>query len=313
MNRRIYYNDGTVMRVVGEGFGPSGDLADWWGKPMPPEQCSRENAARYVTVEGMEVTVPQPRAANRQPATRLGCARLLIGAGAPLRHASPQFGRWPDGRARFRCRDRADLRPHGMDQPPVRAADRSAPPVDRLLRGMAADLRWRAGWCRHPCSLGGVVMGAPVPAGLPDDSTKTADVADTRLWCMHVSGMDEVHPAPDRATAQRWAARWTADFARRVPDPGPSDPVMNFTVQEWPWSPQKHADGLANSIAGNTWPDDGDIDDLDSPAARLDMVHAALLGIVENPSRAAALAKAGLDFITLTAAERAAMRGEPWA
>ncbi len=84
MNRRIYYNDGTVMRVVGEGFGPSGDLADWWGKPMPPEQCSRDNAARYVTVDGVEVTVPQPRAASHQPATRPGCARLLIGAGAPI-------------------------------------------------------------------------------------------------------------------------------------------------------------------------------------------------------------------------------------
>lgn len=159
------------------------------------------------------------------------------------------------------------------------------------------------------------MTAAGISAGLPEDSTKPADVADTRLWCMHVSGMDEVHPAPDRATAQRWAARWTADFARRVPDPGPSDPVMNFTVQEWPWSPQKHADGLANSIAGNTWPDASaapdDGDDLDSLAARLDMVRAALLGIVENPSRAAALAKAGLDFINLTAAERAAMRGEP--
>lgn len=76
---------------------------------------------------------------------------------------------------------------------------------------------------------------------------------DNRLWCMHVSGMDEVHPAPDRATAQRWAAQFTVAHYRRNPSAHPFDPVMNFTVQEWPHAADRHAEGLAASIAANTW------------------------------------------------------------
>lgn len=80
-------------------------------------------------------------------------------------------------------------------------------------------------------------------------------VCDT-LWCMHVSGADEVHPAPDRATAQLWAAQFTVVQQRHNPIPHPYDPVTNFTVQQWPWSAESHADGLARSIADNTWPVD---------------------------------------------------------
>lgn len=53
-----------------------------------------------------------------------------------------------------------------------------------------------------------------------------------------------------------------------------------------------------------------EVDDLDSPAARLDMVRAALRGILDNPSSAVPLAKAGLDFCDLTQAQRQAMRGD---
>lgn len=100
------------------------------------------------------------------------------------------------------------------------------------------------------------MTAAGISAGLPDVSTKSADVADTRLWCMHVSGMDEVHPAPDRATAQRWAAQNAVAHLRDMPNPTPFHPVMNFTVQEWPHSAASHAAGLADSIIGNTWPID---------------------------------------------------------
>jgi hypothetical protein len=52
------------------------------------------------------------------------------------------------------------------------------------------------------------------------------------------------------------------------------------------------------------------VDDLDSPAARLDMVRVALSGIIDNPASAVALARAGLDFCDLTEAQRQEMRGE---
>jgi hypothetical protein len=82
------------------------------------------------------------------------------------------------------------------------------------------------------------------------------EVKDDRLWCMHVSGMDDVHPAPDRATAQLWAVQFAVNHHLYCPLPHPYHPVMNFTVAEWPWSPEQHAASLAASIEANTWPVD---------------------------------------------------------
>jgi hypothetical protein len=73
---------------------------------------------------------------------------------------------------------------------------------------------------------------------------------------MHVTGMDDVHPAPDRATAQLWAAQWTIFWHRRNPVPHYHDPLMNFTVARWPWDAETHAASLAASIADNTFPVD---------------------------------------------------------
>jgi len=50
--------------------------------------------------------------------------------------------------------------------------------------------------------------------------------------------------------------------------------------------------------------------DIDSPAARLDMVRVALTGIIDNPASAVPLARAGLDFCDLTEAQRKEMRGD---
>lgn len=53
-----------------------------------------------------------------------------------------------------------------------------------------------------------------------------------------------------------------------------------------------------------------DDDEIDSPAARLDMVRVALSGIIDNPASAVPLARAGLDFCDLTQAQRQEMRGD---
>lgn len=81
------------------------------------------------------------------------------------------------------------------------------------------------------------------------------EVTDDRLWCLYISGMDEVHAAPDRATAQLWAVQYTVMMHELKPVPHPYDPVMNFAVQEWPWSPERHSIDLPGSVKDNTRPD----------------------------------------------------------
>lgn len=78
---------------------------------------------------------------------------------------------------------------------------------------------------------------------------------DSRLWALAVSGMDEVHPAPDRATAQLWAMQHTVLMHNWRPNPRPMDPIVSFTVCEWPWSPESHREGLDTSIKANTRPE----------------------------------------------------------
>jgi hypothetical protein len=70
---------------------------------------------------------------------------------------------------------------------------------------------------------------------------------DTRLWCLHHIGPDDVHPAPDFATAQKWADWANTAFAEHAE-------ISRFVVAIWPWDADSHADGLAASIAGWTLP-----------------------------------------------------------
>lgn len=87
-------------------------------------------------------------------------------------------------------------------------------------------------------------------------TTNDAPVTVEQLWCLHVMGPDEVHPAPDRAMAQLWAVQWTVYWHGRHPDPRRHDPVMSWVVAPWPHDAASHADGLTKSIADNTWPID---------------------------------------------------------
>lgn len=70
---------------------------------------------------------------------------------------------------------------------------------------------------------------------------------DTRLWCLHHIGPDDVHPAPDFETAQKWADWANRRFAEH------SD-LSRFVVAIWPWSAERHAEGLAKSIEEWTLP-----------------------------------------------------------
>lgn len=72
--------------------------------------------------------------------------------------------------------------------------------------------------------------------------------SDTKLWCLHHIGADEVHPAPDFETAWKWAEWANKRFADAAD-------ICRFTVAIWPWSPEGHADGLAKSVEDWTVPE----------------------------------------------------------
>lgn len=64
---------------------------------------------------------------------------------------------------------------------------------------------------------------------------------DTRLWCLHHIGPDDMHPAPDFATAQKWADYSNRAFAKYAD-------ISRFVVALWPWAAATHAEGLEQSI-----------------------------------------------------------------
>jgi len=72
-------------------------------------------------------------------------------------------------------------------------------------------------------------------------------MSDVRLWCLHAIGPDDVHPAPDFSTAQKWADWGNQRF-------GEEADILRFVVAVWPWSVESHADGLQRSIANWTLP-----------------------------------------------------------
>ena len=87
------------------------------------------------------------------------------------------------------------------------------------------------------CACGG-------PAWAKAKREVSASTAD--LWCVHVLGPDTVIPQPDFWTAAERAAKWSQgmlEMHRR--DPSPYDPLMYCNVEPWPWSPESHAEGLA--------------------------------------------------------------------
>lgn len=71
---------------------------------------------------------------------------------------------------------------------------------------------------------------APEPGKTNDDGC---------LWCVHVIGPDDVHPAPDFGTAWSWAAAANRAFAGKS-----GDVLLRFTVALWPFDADGHAEGL---------------------------------------------------------------------
>jgi hypothetical protein len=49
---KLIFNNGSVMKVLGTGFGVGNEFIDWFGPSMPFDQCSRANGTVWQTVSG---------------------------------------------------------------------------------------------------------------------------------------------------------------------------------------------------------------------------------------------------------------------
>ena len=70
-------------------------------------------------------------------------------------------------------------------------------------------------------------------------------VGQEPLWCLHVLGMDDVHPAPSKAHAERAAAWHNEQFKDQAARLGIS---IEAKVVPWPHSAESHAAGVAEFI-----------------------------------------------------------------
>ena len=66
---------------------------------------------------------------------------------------------------------------------------------------------------------------------------------EAKLWCVHVTGADDVHPMPSRAEALEEANALNMVICRATHEEG--DPVLWAIVTEWPYTPESHAASVA--------------------------------------------------------------------
>ncbi len=89
-------------------------------------------------------------------------------------------------------------------------------------------------------------------------------VGQEPLWCLHVLGMDDVHPAPSKAHAEKAAAWHNEQFKDQAARLGIS---IEAKVVPWPHSAESHAAGVAEFIPQWLVPQ-WQLDALESTAAR---------------------------------------------
>lgn len=68
----------------------------------------------------------------------------------------------------------------------------------------------------------------------------------TDLWCVHIIGPDDLIPAPDRGTAERWADKANEYINQKLAEnPDFADPRIEAEVILWPYTPEGHAEGVS--------------------------------------------------------------------
>lgn len=81
-----------------------------------------------------------------------------------------------------------------------------------------------------------LVAAHPVPAHAAGEERAAT------LWCLHIVGPDDVHPAPSREHAQRAADLFNAAFADKRD-------LMHAVASPWPHTPASHAKSVDRFIA----------------------------------------------------------------
>jgi hypothetical protein len=69
-------------------------------------------------------------------------------------------------------------------------------------------------------------------------------MANEELWCVHVSGPDDLHPAPSKEAAEVAVWHLTRYWSQAGHPRHELDPVLSFAVEAWPYSAESHAEGV---------------------------------------------------------------------
>lgn len=113
----------------------------------------------------------------------------------------------------------------------ARIAPRSSSEALRVFEHLVDEQKM--GYTDTPAILRNLIAGG---------SFNTAQI-DTKLWCVHVTGADDVHPMPSHAEALQEANALNAVLVRNSHEEG--DPIMIAVATEWPHSAASHAAGVA--------------------------------------------------------------------
>jgi hypothetical protein len=115
----------------------------------------------------------------------------------------------------------------------VRPSDKFILSVPTPISGAQADHLKRA-WKEF--------IGGDVPLLIMEEGMKLGVFGDGILWCCHVRGPDDVHAAPNYATALEWSDRFNDWWARQPKSE--NDPIIRAAPALWPWSADAHAENL---------------------------------------------------------------------
>jgi hypothetical protein len=73
------------------------------------------------------------------------------------------------------------------------------------------------------------------------------------LWCMHVTGPDDIYACRDYDHARQWAQELNYTMLKRVfEDPSPLWPIVYAEPAIWPWDAASHAADLAKNEAARS-------------------------------------------------------------
>ena len=89
------------------------------------------------------------------------------------------------------------------------------------------------------------IPGSPEDKRMVRDALATLEQAAPELWCLHILGPDDVHPAPSKAHAERAAEGFNKAFGELSAG---RDVMCSAVAAPWPHSPESHAASVQDFI-----------------------------------------------------------------